>query len=66
MSTITTTMFSATHASRWDQLHQLQMELQRLDQVVSRPEQAGLRDAIFYDIGISDPHRKLNKPFWMA
>ena len=63
MSTITTTMFSAT--SRWDQL---QTELQRLDQTLSRRELEGLGDAAFRNIGIirCDSHRKLNKPFWMA
>ena len=62
MSTIKTTRFSATHPSRWDQL---EIELQRLDQLAPRPELEGLR-RVFYDIGISDTHRKLNKPFWMA
>jgi uncharacterized protein YjiS (DUF1127 family) len=63
MSTITTTMFSAT--SRWDQL---QTELQRLDQALSRRELEGLGDAAFRNIGITrcDSHRKLNKAFWMA
>jgi uncharacterized protein YjiS (DUF1127 family) len=63
MSTITTTMFSAT--SRWDQL---QTELQRIDQALSRRELEGLGDAAFRNIGITrcDSHRKLNKPFWMA
>jgi len=46
-------------------LDQLEIELQRLDQLASRPELEGLR-RVFYDIGISDTHRKLNKPFWMA
>jgi uncharacterized protein YjiS (DUF1127 family) len=65
MSTITTTMFSSTHVSRWDQL---QMELQRLDQALSRRELEGLGDATFRNIGIArcDSLRTLNKPFWMA
>jgi uncharacterized protein YjiS (DUF1127 family) len=65
MSTITTTMISATHVSRWDQL---QTELQRLDQALSGRELEGLGDATFRNIGITrcDSYRKLNKPFWMA
>jgi uncharacterized protein YjiS (DUF1127 family) len=44
------------------------MELQRLDQALSRRELEGLGDATFRNTGITrcDSHLNLNKPFWMA
>jgi uncharacterized protein YjiS (DUF1127 family) len=66
MSTITTTTFWATHASRWDQLKLRISEWQRRTR--SRRELDGLSDATLRDIGITrcDAHREMNKPFWMA
>jgi len=58
MSTITTTMFWATHASRWDQLKFRISEWQR--RARSRRELEGLSDATLRDIGITrcDAHRE--------
>ena len=66
MSTITTTMFWATHASRWDQLKFRISEWQR--RARSRRELEGLSDATLRDIGITrcDARREMDKPFWMA
>jgi len=59
MSTITTTMFSATLGSTTDGI---------ATDRSSRRELEGLGDAAFRNIGITrcDSHRKLNKAFWMA
>lgn len=66
MSTITTTTFRATQASRWDQLKFRISEWQR--RARSRRELEALSDVTLRDIGITrcDAHREMNKPFWMA
>jgi uncharacterized protein YjiS (DUF1127 family) len=66
MSTITTTTFWASRASRWDQLKFRISEWQRRTR--SRHELEGLSDATLRDIGITrcDAHQEMNKPLWMA
>jgi uncharacterized protein YjiS (DUF1127 family) len=66
MTTITMTIFRATHLSHWDLLKLRVTEWQR--RARSRRELEGLSDATLRDIGITrcDAHCEMNKPFWMA
>jgi len=68
MSTITTTMLWATHASasRWDQFKVRVSEWRQ--RAYSRRELEELDDSTLRDIGITrcDVRREMDKPFWVA